>query len=89
MTVDAKRFERISGKRSADHNLDEGSILCLTVMYMDREATRDGMLLNQKGAHICRGFVPVQTNQGSWNACDVQVLVCVRASGCLERSLII
>lgn len=54
--MDAKRSERISGKSSADRNLDEGSILCLTVMCMNREATRDGMLLNQEGAHILQRF---------------------------------
>lgn len=53
-----KDLKRISGKSSGDHNLDEGSILCLTVlcMCMDREATRDGMLLNQEGAHILQRF---------------------------------
>lgn len=55
VTTDAKRF---SEKNSADHNLEEGSILCLTFlcMYMDREAVRDAVLLKQEGMHILLGF---------------------------------
>lgn len=46
VTTDAKRFSK---KNSADHNLDEGNILCLIFlcMHMDREAVRDVMLLKQ------------------------------------------
>lgn len=57
-TTDDKRFARISEKVSADYNLDEGSILCLTFlcMQMGREAVRDATLLEQEGMHILLGF---------------------------------
>lgn len=50
MLKDLKEFQK---KNSAVSNLDEGSILCLTVLFMcmNRE-TRNSMLLNQEGPHI-------------------------------------
>lgn len=88
VTTDAKGF---SEKKSADHDLDEGSILCLTFlcMYTDREAVRGAMLLKQEGMHILLGFCSSEGRPELWNACDVQFLVCIRVPGCLEHSLII